>query len=108
MGNLEKKWEQNYARDLKATQRQMIKMKAQLEKHKGKIVLLEVGEESNREKLEEEEDMIRELQEKVKHLELEQKPGFEELRKSATQLHQLVPLDKTKQWPWKRILWSNR
>jgi hypothetical protein len=39
-----------------------------LEKHKWKIVLFEVGEESNREKLEEEEDIIKELQKKVKHL----------------------------------------
>jgi hypothetical protein len=40
------------------TRRQLIKMKALLEKQKGKIVPLEVVEESNREKLEEEEDMI--------------------------------------------------
>jgi hypothetical protein len=36
-------------------------MKAQLEKHKRKIILMEVGEESNREKLEEQEDLIKEL-----------------------------------------------
>jgi len=60
----------------------MIKMKSQLEKHKGKSVLLEIGEESNIDKLEEEE-MIRELQEKVRHLELKQKRGFEKLRKSV-------------------------
>jgi hypothetical protein len=61
-------------------------MKAQLEKHKGKIVLLEVGEDSNRENLKEEENMIMELQDKVKHLKLEQKPEIEELRKSVASI----------------------
>lgn len=41
-------------------------MKAQLEKYKGKVVLQEVREENNKEKLKQEKDIIRELQEKVK------------------------------------------
>jgi hypothetical protein len=40
-------------------------MKARIENYKGKIVLLELGGEINREKLEEEENMLREIQEKL-------------------------------------------
>jgi len=53
-----------------------------LDKKKRKIVILELGEESNLENIEEEEYMIKELQEKVWHL--EQKPMFEELRNFAS------------------------
>jgi hypothetical protein len=56
--------------------RKMIVMKVQLEKHRSKLVLLKIGEESNREKLEEEENKIKELQEKCWHLELEQRHGL--------------------------------
>ena len=59
-------------------------IKSQLGKHNGKLVLLEVGEERNKEKLEEAMDKNKEFQEKVLHLELEQRLGFEELRNFAS------------------------
>jgi hypothetical protein len=65
-------------------------MKSKLEKKKGKIILLEIGEERNRKKLEEDEDMIMEIQEIIKHLELYQKSGIEELRKSIVQVALIV------------------
>jgi hypothetical protein len=37
----------------------MLRIKAQLEKHKRKIILMEVGEERNREKLEEKHDLTK-------------------------------------------------
>jgi hypothetical protein len=82
-------------------------MKAQFEKHKGKIVLQEVREENNKEKLEQEKDIIRELQEKVKYLEVEQKPRLE-LDNLQLQQLLLVLLDMTKQRPWKRTQWSSK
>lgn len=68
--------EHSYEKELKTTRKQMLRMKAQLEKHYRKIILMEVGEESTREKLEERENLIKELQERVRHLKLEKHPGF--------------------------------
>jgi len=59
-------------------------MKSHLEENKEKIVILEVREENNREMLMKQEDMIKELHKKVKYLELEKKPRYEELGTSAT------------------------
>lgn len=69
-------WEHSYEKELKTTRKQMLRMKAQLEKHYRKIILMEVGEETKREKLEEREYLIKELQERVRHLKLEKHPGF--------------------------------
>jgi hypothetical protein len=62
----------------------LIRAKAQIEKNKGKLVQLEIGKESNREKLEEAEEKIKVLQDRVLKLELEQRPEFEKLRNSAS------------------------
>jgi hypothetical protein len=87
MGKLEKRrksWEHIYVKNLSATRRQLILMKTHWEKRKGKIVLMEVGEESNMENLVEQDHVIKELQEKVRHLELKQSLGFVELRHSPS------------------------
>lgn len=41
-------WEHHYEKELKPTRKQMLRMNAQLDKHKKKIILVEVGEESIR------------------------------------------------------------
>lgn len=61
----------------------MLRMNAQLQKHNRKTILMEVGEESKRNKLEEQLNFIKELQRRVRHLELEKISGFADLRYSA-------------------------
>lgn len=61
----------------------MLRMNAQLQKHNRKTILMEVGEESKRNKLEEQLNFIKELQRRVQHLELEKISGFADLRYSA-------------------------
>jgi hypothetical protein len=71
-----KAWELQYEKDMKFTRRQLENMKSQMEKYKRKTMLMDVEVEVHREKLVEQDEIIKELQEKVKHLELEQSLGF--------------------------------
>lgn len=43
METLRRDWEHTYEKELKATRKQMLRMKAQLGKHKRKLILMEVG-----------------------------------------------------------------
>ena len=55
-------------------------MKYHIKKHKGKIIMSKLSEECQNKKLEHEYAKIKKLQDKVLHLELEQRLGFEEIR----------------------------
>ena len=67
-------WERNYAKDLRSINKKPIKLKSEVEKHKSKIVLLKIGDGINKEKIIEDEDIIKSLQERVKKLELKHRP----------------------------------
>lgn len=79
-----REWEINYEKDFRSTNKQLIKLKAQVEKQKSKIVPLEISVEINKENIAKQEDIIKDLQERVKHLELEQRLGFKELRNRSS------------------------
>ena len=66
----------NNARELKEIRRRLISMKHQLEKHNNKLVLLEVGEQFQKEKGEKKVTKVKESQDKVLHVETQQ--WFEE------------------------------
>ena len=57
-------------------------MKAKIEKQKGKLVMLEVGHECQKENLEEEVAKLKKLWDKLLHLQLDKRSSFQELKKS--------------------------
>lgn len=56
---LEKKVGEELSKHLRSINKKLIKLKDQVEKHISKIVLLEIGEEINKEKIVKHEDMIK-------------------------------------------------
>ncbi len=73
-------------RNIKDTCKQPPTIKAQMDKQRSKTVSLEIGEERNKRKNAKHQDMIKDLQERVKQLELEKRLGFEAIRSMQTSI----------------------